>query len=828
MTRLLEKGFTKTLLNALDAIKDQSGQISCKKSGLYSTIRRVQRQNYENDKVTASVDQPIVAIMVHSEQNSKTCIDMLTGNTSREKTPAVYKLVEMSDVKVKQDRAGIGRAGMLLWLAKHLISNRKAYSFEKIKNSFMPNKQANDISGISSNYIPISQRRSVNALALHGRFNNDGQINGSPITMNLPSSSILLNLAGAFEAGGLTVEIRRLVDYTPNDIRQSNLPIVSEHADEIVSRQSLCLARRDSAMLIGSLLHRKIEQNLRAGMTLARENLQRSSFEARMKAFWIQQIALAKQTDQNRVFLRSLVKRLRQKVIFCLKMMRDLHLTPFDNGVGLMPYIQSSRSKPEILDSLHQHWLKVTRPSDGNQPTDTFGIIEKQRTSLKISIGSSPTMNSESWRSQLQVGINTSYQNLSSFAERLVEKLVTKLANSLKHLRSQSAALTILQKADRISPKITPQSKKSEVTMDSSRVALLATYFGSQKIMSLSHKKLLSAFHDIRRHSAVESYRGFYGNWWKWKVSNIQAKHYLQLKEKRTGITEEKSLRLQSNEQLTKWMSFSSPKESESNGLLTARDLSSRDRLSRLTPKFSTCKSKLVPPLLFPSKKCLSNKPVVTSCSSREVKPHLTSSLLCKDEEKKVISSRKDPELNSGQLKRSKGQVLSVENHLDKKLTSSARKFTPKNRWHMQLNSKVSYLSNGQPMTKQAVYSQLLSKDASGHQLSKSSIEKVRHNGSLSLSRLPLKGRSHVNSVFKTEEGSQSQELKPERALTDANLHSSRRLRDFCLERSQLTISKRSEEHQFNFGSLSIRVKEPSSQKTSLLQIWTDKQQSRR
>ena len=170
MTRLLEKGFTKTLLNALDAIKDQSGQISCKKSGLYSTIRRVQRQNYQNDKVTASVDQPIVAIMVHSEQNSKTCIDMLTGNTSREKTPAVYKLVEMSDVKVKQDRAGIGRAGMLLWLAKHLISNRKAYSFEKIKNSFMPNKQANDISGISSNYIPISQRRSVNALALHGRY----------------------------------------------------------------------------------------------------------------------------------------------------------------------------------------------------------------------------------------------------------------------------------------------------------------------------------------------------------------------------------------------------------------------------------------------------------------------------------------------------------------------------------------------------------------------------------------------------------------------------------------------------------------------------------
>lgn len=828
MTRLLEKGFAKTLLIALDAIKDQFGQTCCNNSRLYSTTRPVEPQHYENDKLTASVEQPIVPIMAHSEQNSETYIDVLCVNTSREKTPAVDKLVETNQAKVKQERAGTGRAGILLWLAKHLISNRKAYSFEKIKNSFPRNKQANDKSGISSNHNAISQPGSVNTIALHDRFINDGRIHGSPITMILPASSILLNLAGAFEAGGLTVEIRRLADYTPNDICQSKSPIVNEHADAIVSRESLGLARRDSAILIGSLLHRKMEQNLRAGMSLARENLQRSRFEARMKASWMQQIALAKMTDQKRVFLRRLVNRLRQKVIFCLKMMRDLHLIPFDNGVGLMPSNQSSLSKPEILDSLHQHWLKVTRPSDGNQSTDTLGIIEKQRTSLKISIESSPIMDSESWRSQLQVGINTSSHNLSSFAERLVERLITKLANSLKHLRNQSAALTILQKAARISSKITPQSKNTEVTMDSSRVALLATYFGSQKIMSLSQKKLLSAFHDIRRHSAVESYRGFYGNWWKWKVSNIQAKHYRQLNEKRTGITEEKSLRLQSNEQLTKWMSFSSPKESESNGLFTARDLSSRDRLSRLTPKFSTCKSKLVPPLLFPSKKCLSNKPVATSCSSREVKPLLTSSLLCKGEEKKVISSRIDPELNSGQLKRSKGQVISIENHLDKKLTSSSRKFPPKNRWHMQLNSKVSYLFNGQPMSKQAVYSQSLSKDASGHQLSKSNIEKVSHNGSLSLSRLPLKGRSRVNWVFKTEEGSQSQELKPERALTDANLHISRRLGDFCLERSQLTISKRSEEHQFNFGSLPIRVKEPSSQKTPLLQIWTDKQQSRR
>jgi hypothetical protein len=144
----------------------------------------------------------------------------------------------------------------------------------------------------------------------------------------------------------------------------------------------------------------------------------------------------------------------------------------------------------------------------------------------------------------------------------------------------------------------------------------------------------------------------------------------------------------------------------------------------------------------------------------------------------------------------------------------------------MQLNLRDNYLFKVQPSKILTADNKWFSKASSGQQLRKNDLEKANHNDSMQLSKLPLDKDCRLARLYRTEDRSLSNRLKTERAHTDANVHSYGWPADSHLESSQMTTSKRSNERQLSFGSLPRGVKEHSSEKMTLLELWTDRQQS--
>jgi hypothetical protein len=452
----------------------------------------------------------------------------------------------------------------LLWLSYSLIRDRQEKAISCLKN-FQKAKTCKSRASHRphSSEIPDSVKKHLKSALKPGQSNRQvaysskqTQINGLFSNYGLSSSRVLSKL------------LHRLYLATLEDAWSS-----------IVSSE------RTGAEPCGSLRSKNEEARLSSGYYLPKarwpSQLQKEPITAGAVKPYYGQMAedrlaygrfenstLRQSEGKIKALFSKLVISSREKLRTCFQRMSSLtNRRFFDNNEEVLPRMMQL-SDLKILKSLHNHWLSIMQKN--GEPGATRNYPEFCRRLAAVLERRISHLGTVGFYSIKEMGGLRQIRLHASL--RLVERcLHAKLKNSFRKLQAvwQKANLQrMVLKAYKDFQKTTGNSYH---TMTPSRIALLAKFFGTEKLIKTVNKRLISAFHSIRRHSAVESYRGFYSQWWKWKICHLKAKHHTEIRNQQRELSEEKSLRMQTDDRLTKWMSNTSCRGVESQGKLTER-----------------------------------------------------------------------------------------------------------------------------------------------------------------------------------------------------------------------------------------------------------------
>ena len=309
---------------------------------------------------------------------------------------------------------------------------------------------------------------------------------------------------------------------------------------------------------------------------------------------------------KNKLLPQKLMLSTKAKLEFCLSKLLEFTEKPtFKKGLD---YLDPSKPNTNlrVLQNLHNHYLSLVKN-------------EHDLTVINLNSGRYHKIDAI-LRDFLTSNLSISFQ----YIKRYSISRTSKLTMALEHLLSSQKLkmkisfrrLSLIQKKGpkflftKTFHKPRKTTPSQNIAINPSRVALLAKFFGTEKLVKIFNKKIGTAFQVIRRHSCIESYRSFYSQWWKWKICNVKAKHLTEMNEQARELRDEKSMRLQSEERLTKWMSNrsqipDSKKEEVSHGFFFQR---------RSTPKFQIGEFAQESKLAFTQKK--SSKGISIICSS--------------------------------------------------------------------------------------------------------------------------------------------------------------------------------------------------------------------
>lgn len=550
-----------------------------------------------------------------SESPSEDISPMRIKSRPRYDTDSFISLPEkMIRASNKQKKPIAHNHRVLLWLASHLISDQLKLTFFEIKtfSSFRP-----IISGTNDGTSPELTKHKISNQTYgkeNYQFNSSKEKRRPILVESISASQISENTTSTLLASVLHRIYLKFLKNTWNHLNELPRFKTSSVYTEKPSwrRKELIFDKLDEIKF-----QRKDrfpnKDRLKAGLKLLKAPLTVTTSR------YSQDLPINQHTREScppQIFslLRNLCKASRIKTFICFKLLRTFRLQVTSLNQLLSTSINPTPSDLRILKSLHNHWLSLMTEGK-NIPNSK----EKSAAFSKIFELMIEKISAEKQNSFLKV--RTASQKRKSNLHSVISALMIALQRKQKISFMRMISLKKMVKFHRLHQETPPRLNKPQSirkqAIEPHRVALLAKYFGGEKLIKTFSKRILSAFHTIRRHSAVENYRGFYSNWWKWKIANVNAKNHSEVRAHLRELSDEKSLRMQSEERLTKWMSNTShqAQESQVNGIETRNQgfyLPNRD-LQMNTDRDKRPESKII----IGSKKLIKRASVSSSIDSR-------------------------------------------------------------------------------------------------------------------------------------------------------------------------------------------------------------------
>lgn len=270
------------------------------------------------------------------------------------------------------------------------------------------------------------------------------------------------------------------------------------------------------------------------------------------KFYRMQNSSFDSRTSTIRLIMRYLQHASKTKMAACWKKLTSLCYKPSaENGLGCMS-LAASLTDLKVLKSLHSHWLSIMLNKQAIKGQERSSGFFK----TLARILTEKSKSNETWvLHKLHQVVQNRKTKLKSLTVTLVARQLSKQKQALQSFRSFGRQTKLHKRVLKTYKELHKKSTLVQSTMSPSRIALLARYFAGEELIRIVNKRMTAAFHCIRRHCAIERYRGFYSQLWNWKVSNLKAKYFTQIKAHQRELSEERNLRMRSEERLTKWLS---------------------------------------------------------------------------------------------------------------------------------------------------------------------------------------------------------------------------------------------------------------------------------